>query len=84
MVNIHIMKYMIEIQNTMQPAGINCIEGVEVEVKDEGAGPFITMECRNLERNPYYASGSVSMNPKDVLLFCDALKTIVADLETPQ
>ena len=84
MINTHIVTYMIEIQNDRRPAGINCIEGVEVEVRDEGAGPFITIECRNLEPDTDYASGAVSIDPKDVLLFCDALKIIVGDLEAPQ
>ena len=84
MVNVHIVKYMIEIQNTSRPAGHLCTEGVEVEVRDEGAGPFITLETRNLEPDKDYASGVIGLDPKDIGAFCNALKNIATKLEVTE
>ena len=79
MINIHPMKYMIEIQNTTNPEGINCLEGIEVEIRDDGGGPYLALTPRNLEPSEDYGAHTISLERKDIVPLCEVLTKIAED-----
>ena len=77
-VHTHGKKFIVEIEQD-GIEGSFCQNGFEVEIKNEGGGPFLALTGRNLEPDDEYSEHTVWIVREDIEPFCNTLLKILDD-----